>query len=214
MTPISGSSAAPTTAVTTPAVRNPDRCVNDFPPRRGPEVQRRKRQRRPIQTLTGVLLLFPRSVKRLRVSCQGSSDIDPVFPLTNPDRFVDSLCNVTAIPTNQPSGRVTEKVRRATRTASRPAFWIPAVALLVVIAFIGVIAGNGGTGVGTNTSNINTATTLVSKPILPGDNSTVSTLGGSTARCKDGTYTFRGGPDKASDEDLCKNNGGVDQHLP
>lgn len=87
--------------------------------------------------------------------------------------------------------------------------------LLVVIAFVAVVVANGsGTGVGNGTTN-NTGTTLINKPTLPGDDkSTESTLGGTTARCKDGTYTFVGGGTKTPDEDLCKNNGGVDQRVP
>ncbi len=97
---------------------------------------------------------------------------------------------------------------------SRPAVWITAVTLLVVIAFVAVVVANGsGSGVGNGTTN-NTVTTLINKPTLPGDdNSTESTLGGTTVRCKDGTYTFVSGT-KTPDEDLCKNNGGVDERVP
>lgn len=88
--------------------------------------------------------------------------------------------------------------------------------LLVVVAFVAVVVANGsGSGVGDNNTNSNTGTTLINKPTLPGDDSsTESTLGGSTTRCKDGTYTFVGGGAKTSDEDLCKNNGGVDARVP
>jgi hypothetical protein len=82
-----------------------------------------------------------------------------------------------------------------------------------VVAFISVEVGNGGFSIGTNSTQT-TATTLVTRPSLPGDDSTGSTLGGSTARCVDGTYSFRGGGAQVSDADLCKDHGGVDQRVP
>lgn len=90
------------------------------------------------------------------------------------------------------------------------------VTLALVIAFITFVAGNGNSGVagvGSDPSG-NPVTTLISRPSLPGDDTTESTLGGSSARCKDGTYSFKGGDASVSDEELCKNNGGVEERLP
>ena len=84
--------------------------------------------------------------------------------------------------------------------------------LLVVVAFVAVTIG---TGNNTGVDNpLTPGTTLINKPSLPGDDTTGSTLGGTTARCKDGTYSFLGGGESASDEELCKNNGGVEERLP
>jgi hypothetical protein len=86
--------------------------------------------------------------------------------------------------------------------------------MLVVVAFVAVLVANGSNlGVGNDTPS-NTVTTLINKPSLPGDNSTASTLGGSNARCKDGTYQFVGGGSEKSDDELCKDNGGVEERLP
>jgi len=49
--------------------------------------------------------------------------------------------------------------------------------------------------------------------VLPGDSDTGSTIGGASARCKDGTYSFKSGNEKVSDDELCKNSGGVEQRL-
>lgn len=89
------------------------------------------------------------------------------------------------------------------------------VTIALVIAFITFVAGNGNSGVagvGSDPSNI--SVTTIARPSLPGDDTTESTLGGSSARCKDGTYSFKGGDTSVSDDELCKSNGGVEERLP
>ena len=85
--------------------------------------------------------------------------------------------------------------------------------LLVVVAFIAVMVGNGST-TGVNGGTTATTSDTIARPSLPGDDSTASTVGGTTARCKDGTYAFLGGNSKDAQDELCKSNGGVDQVLP
>jgi hypothetical protein len=91
--------------------------------------------------------------------------------------------------------------------------WITAIATLTVVAFIGVFVANGGVLNSSNDSTpSNTTPTLVTRPVLPAGG-TATTAPGSSARCKDGTYSFRGGTGQTSDKDLCKDNGGVEQML-
>ena len=82
----------------------------------------------------------------------------------------------------------------------------------VVVAFIAVSLSNGAL-IDLNTDD-SPDTTLIQRPVIPGEKGTDSTFGGTTARCKDGTYSFRSGGDDVSDEELCKDNGGVEQKLP
>jgi hypothetical protein len=91
--------------------------------------------------------------------------------------------------------------------------WVSVLALVVVIAFISVVAGNGNSGVAGVGNDPAPAATTIARPSLPGE-STDSTVGGTSARCKDGTYSFKGGGEPASDVELCQNNGGVEQRLP
>ena len=97
---------------------------------------------------------------------------------------------------------------------ARRGIWITAIATFVVVAFLGVFLASGSivnTGNGSTTATTNT--TLVTRPSLPGDGTTATTVGGASARCKDGTYAFKGGSGQVSDADLCKDHGGVEQRL-
>jgi hypothetical protein len=87
------------------------------------------------------------------------------------------------------------------------------VATIVVVAFIATMVSNGTIlPSGNDDRTGTTGTTLVPRPSLPGEQ-TGSTLGGISVRCKDGTYSFAAGGEKNADN-LCKDNGGVDQRLP
>jgi hypothetical protein len=105
-------------------------------------------------------------------------------------------------------GRVTEKLR----TTARSSRWILAAAMFTVVAFMALAISN---GVVFNNDDDTTGTTpsTIARPKLPGDSDTGSTVGGVSARCKDGTYSFKAGEEKVSDDELCKNNGGVEQRL-
>jgi hypothetical protein len=83
-----------------------------------------------------------------------------------------------------------------------------------VVAFISLSVGNGMVFNRSNTdTKVTTESTLVPRPKLPGESDTASTVGGASARCRDGTYSFRSGDEKVSDDDLCKDRGGVEQRL-
>lgn len=81
-----------------------------------------------------------------------------------------------------------------------------------MIAFVALAVTNGNV-LNPDSADDAPSTTLVNRPVLPGDEQTNSTLGGITVRCKDGTYSFKSGGDDVSDEEQCKDNGGVDQRL-
>ena len=115
---------------------------------------------------------------------------------------------VTA-PSTEHRGRIT-----TTRRGPSKRVWLSAIATVTVVAFIGVFIANGGvlnnnSGSG---SSKTTTPTLVTRPVLPADG-TATTAPGSSARCKDGTYAFKGGTGQGSSNDLCKDNGGVEQML-
>ena len=96
---------------------------------------------------------------------------------------------------------------------SRPGFWITAVTVFVVIAFVALAVSNGTVPGFDNNDNKPTGTTLISRPVLPGQNGATSSNPGVSARCKDGTYVFNGNPNTPNNE-LCQANGGLDQRLP
>ena len=108
-------------------------------------------------------------------------------------------------------GRVTPKrgpERRRTR------LWVPAVAVVVAAAFIGVLLATAPSQSGPSGPTTKTpATTLIVPPTIVPKGSTLPTLGGSSARCRDGTYSYRGGSDTVPDADLCAGHGGVEQRL-
>jgi hypothetical protein len=106
------------------------------------------------------------------------------------------------------TGRVTARKP----VTSRPAFWITAVTVFVVIAFLAVSITDNSLFNNTPADQKSPATTLLQKPVLPGGEDTASTTGGVQARCKDGTYYFSGNRD-TPDKDLCKDNGGVEKRL-
>jgi hypothetical protein len=84
--------------------------------------------------------------------------------------------------------------------------------MFTVVAFMALAISN---GVVFNNDDTTPGTTVstIARPKLPGDKGTDSTVGGVSARCKDGTYSFKAGDEKVSDDELCKNNGGVEQRL-
>jgi hypothetical protein len=95
---------------------------------------------------------------------------------------------------------------------TRPGVWITVVTALVVISFLTIAVTNGSIiGRGTDDQTDTTGTTLVSRPVLPIDG-TETTTPGVQARCKDGTYYFSGNA-STPDDQLCKDNGGVDKRL-